>query len=49
MDCTLDAAKQLDISKIDSGDMEFSGRTDYWVYILRPGQDKSKPDHQAGQ
>jgi hypothetical protein len=35
LDCTLDTAKQLDISKMHSGDMEFSGRTDYWVYVLK--------------
>lgn len=49
IDCTLDAVKQLDISKIDSGDMEFSGRTDYWVYVLRPDQNESKSDHHSGQ
>ena len=35
MGCTLDTAKQLDISNIHSGDMEFSGRTDYWIYVLK--------------
>lgn len=35
MDCTLDTARQLDISNIHSGDMEFSGRTDYWAYVLK--------------
>lgn len=35
MDCTLDSAKKIDISRINSGDMEFSGRTDYWIYVLR--------------
>ena len=34
-DCTLDFAKRLAIYKIHSGDMEFSGRTDYWVYVLK--------------
>jgi len=31
MDCTLDATKNIDDSHIISGDMEFSGRTDYWI------------------
>jgi len=35
IDCTLASAKQLDISNIHSGDMEFSGRTDYWIYVLK--------------
>lgn len=35
MDCTLDTAKQLDISNIHTGDMEFSGRTAYWIYVLK--------------
>lgn len=35
LDCTLDTAKQLDISKIHSGDLEFSGRTDFWIYALK--------------
>ncbi len=26
----------FDTARIKSGDMEFSGRTDYWVYVLRP-------------
>jgi hypothetical protein len=33
--CTLDAARAIDISRIQSGDMAFSGRTDNWVYRLR--------------
>jgi hypothetical protein len=33
-DCTIDSAKRVDVSKIRSGDMEFSGRTDYWTYRL---------------
>ena len=36
IDCTLDSAKLLDISNIHSGDMEFSGRTDYWIYVPKP-------------
>ena len=35
MDCTLDTARHLDISNIHSEDMEFSGRTDYWIYVLK--------------
>jgi hypothetical protein len=35
MDCAMDTAKRLDISNIQSGDMEFSGRTDYWIYVLK--------------
>jgi hypothetical protein len=35
MDCALDTAKQLDISNIPSGDMEFSGHADYWIYVLK--------------
>ncbi len=35
MDCTLDATKNIDDSHIISGDMEFSGRTDYWIYTLK--------------
>ncbi len=35
MDCTLDATKNIDDSHIISGDMEFSGRTDYWIYSLK--------------
>ena len=35
MDCTSDATKDIDDSHIISGDMEFSGRTDYWIYVLK--------------
>jgi hypothetical protein len=35
--CTTELAASVDTSRISSGDMEFSGRTDYWVYVLRPG------------
>jgi hypothetical protein len=35
MDCTLDATRNIDDSHIISGDMEFSGRTDYWIYSLK--------------
>jgi hypothetical protein len=35
MDCTLDATKNINDSHIISGDMEFSGRTDYWIYALK--------------
>ena len=34
--CTLGTAKQIDISNINSGDMEFSRRTDYWIYVVKP-------------
>lgn len=47
--CSLELLNGVDINRINSGDMEFSGRTDFWVYVLRPGQDKSKSDHQSGQ
>jgi len=32
--CTL--TQVFDTARIKSGDMEFSGRTDYWIYVLRP-------------
>ena len=35
MDCTLDATKHIDDSHLVSGDMDFSGRTDYWIYALK--------------
>jgi hypothetical protein len=35
MECTLDATRHIDDSHIVSGDMEFSGRTDYWIYVLK--------------
>jgi hypothetical protein len=35
MDCTVDGTRQIDVSNIRSGDMEFSGRTDFWVYVLK--------------
>ncbi len=34
-ECTIDIIGSLDTSKIHSGDMEFSGRADYWTYIFR--------------
>ena len=34
--CSLDLIKDIQIDRIKSGDMEFSGRPDYWVYVLRP-------------
>jgi len=34
--CTLRSTEALDTARIKSGDMEFSGRSDYWVYVLRP-------------
>jgi hypothetical protein len=33
--CTLDAVQGIDFSRIQSGDMAFSGRSDHWVYSLR--------------
>lgn len=33
-ECTIETAKHLDVSGIQSGDM-FAGRTDYWIYVLR--------------
>jgi len=33
--CSMDLIKGIDIEHISSGDMEFSGRSDYWVYVLR--------------
>ena len=33
-DCTVDGTKHIDIANIHTGDMEFSGRTDFWVYVL---------------
>lgn len=35
LDCRLNAAEQINISRIRSGDMDFSGRSDFWVYVLR--------------
>jgi len=35
IDCTTDFAKGADVSKIQSGEMEFSGRIDYWTYVLK--------------
>jgi len=40
--CSSELLNGVDIDRIHSGDMEFSGRTDYWVYVLRPGQGKTK-------
>jgi|ERR1700686_1191987 len=33
--CTLESTQNIDSTHIDSGDMVFSGRSDYWVYVLR--------------
>lgn len=33
--CTTDLLAKIDLTHISSGDMEFSGRRDYWVYVLR--------------
>jgi len=36
LDCTADGIKHIDVSNnIHSGDMEFSGRTDFWIFVLR--------------
>jgi hypothetical protein len=34
--CTAESAQGIDTSRIQSGDLEFSGRADFWVYVLRP-------------
>jgi hypothetical protein len=34
--CTLQSAQQIKLAAIHSGDMEFSGRSDVWIYVLRP-------------
>ncbi len=36
--CSLDLINGINIGRINSGDMEFSGRTDYWVYVFRPAK-----------
>jgi hypothetical protein len=33
--CTTELMTKVDISHISSGDMEFSGKSDYWIYVLR--------------
>jgi hypothetical protein len=35
MDCTSKGTETINTSRITSGDMEFSGRSDYWIYVLR--------------
>lgn len=46
--CSSDLLKGVDMDRINSGDMEFSGRADYWVYVLRlPADDKTKSDQQS--
>lgn len=49
VNCSTELTASVDTSRIHSGNMEFSGRNDYWVYVLRPSQDKSKSDHQSGE
>ena len=44
--CSPDLIKGIDLNGIDSGNMHFSGRSDYWVYVLRFPPDKTMPDHQ---
>jgi hypothetical protein len=34
--CTVESTQRIETARIESGDMEFSGRSDYWVYVLRP-------------
>lgn len=34
--CTLQSLQGIDTTRIPSGDMEFSGRSDFWVYVLKP-------------
>ncbi len=34
-ECSIDTAKSLDVSKVQSGDMVFSGRADFWIYVLK--------------
>ena len=34
--CAPDQLRKLDLNKIQSGDMDFSGRLDYWIYVVRP-------------
>lgn len=34
--CATELLTNVDTTHIRSGDMEFSGRTDYWVFVLRP-------------
>lgn len=47
--CSSELLKDVNVNRISSGDMEFSGRTDYWVYVLRLGQDRKdgKADQQS--
>jgi hypothetical protein len=33
--CSWDLIKGIKVNRINSGDMEFSGRTDYWIYVLK--------------
>jgi hypothetical protein len=41
--CTTELLASVDISHVPSGNMEFSGRLDYWIYVLRLPS-KSKPE-----
>jgi hypothetical protein len=36
--CSLQSQFNANLSHLASGDMEFSGRKDYWIYVLRRGQ-----------
>lgn len=42
--CSAELTTSIDSSRIRSGDMEFSGRANYWVYVLRPRQNGNKSD-----
>ena len=42
--CSTDLAEKIDTSRIESGDMDFSGKANYWVYVLRPGQTNPRSD-----
>jgi len=33
--CSSDLIRGVNIERISSGDMEFSGRTNYWIYLFR--------------
>jgi hypothetical protein len=33
--CNVNSADDVPLSNIQSGNLEFSGRSDYWIYILR--------------
>jgi hypothetical protein len=48
MGCTTELIAQADTSRIPSGDMEFSGRSDYWIYVLRlPSKGGTEPNRES--